>query len=131
MADFLTDEWIQSLDAAVRADERVRTADPDSSLVVQQTVTGIGDDDVTVSWHLTISSSDANVVAGPADAPDVTFTQDHATAVAIGTGELSAQAAFMLGKLRVGGDVSRLIAQRELFEHLDDTFGEARAATTY
>lgn len=129
MPDFLTDEWIQSLDAALRADERVRTTDPNSSLVIQQTVTGV--DDGAISWHMAIGHDDAGVTAGPAPAPDVTFTQDHATAVAIGTGELSAQAAFMLGKLRIGGDVSRLIAQRELFEGLDDTFAEARAATQY
>ena len=131
MADFLTEEWIQDLDEALRSDERVRTAEAGSSLVIQQTVTGVGGDDAAVSWHMRIASTDADVTAGAAPSPDVTFTQDHATAVAIGTGELSAQAAFMLGKLRIGGDVSRLIAQRELFEDLDDTFAEVRAATRY
>jgi putative sterol carrier protein len=130
VADFLTEEWIQDLDEALRSDERVRTAEAGSSLVIQQTVTGVGGD-AAVSWHMRIASTDADVTAGAAPSPDVTFTQDHATAVAIGTGELSAQAAFMLGKLRIGGDVSRLIAQRELFEDLDDTFAEVRAATRY
>ncbi len=131
MADFLSDDWLAALDAALRDDAAVRDASAGASLTVQQRVTDVGPDGATRSWYVTIADGAARVVAGDATAPDVTFTQDHATAVAIGSGELSAQAAFMLGKLRVGGDVTRLIAQRELFEGLDDVFAAVRAATTY
>lgn len=110
--------------------KKLRSASAGSHLVVQQTVTAV-DDSGDVAWHVTISDGVAHVVAGPAESPDVTFTQDRETARAIGAGELSAQAAFMLGKVRVGGDVSKLIEQRELFESLDDVFAEVRANTTY
>lgn len=129
MAVFLSQDWVAQLDQAIAADDKLRRASGGESLVVQQTVTGA--DNGEMVWHVAIADGEAHVLAGPAESPDVTFTQDATTARAIGTGELSAQAAFMLGKLRVGGDVAQLIARRELFESLDDVFADVRASTTY
>ena len=69
------------------------------------------------------------VRAGRADDADVTFTQDRATARAIADGELAAQTAFMAGRLRTGGDLTRLLAHREALADLDDVFADVRART--
>jgi hypothetical protein len=61
----------------------------------------------------------------------VTFTQDRTTAAAIATGRLSAQAAFIDGRLRVGGDLSALLDRAAELAALDDLFASARAATTW
>jgi putative sterol carrier protein len=64
------------------------------------------------------------------DAP-VSFALDYDTAAAIAKGELSAQAAFMQGKLKLGGDVGVLIRQHALFDGLDDALAGLRADTEY
>ena len=65
-----------------------------------------------------------SVHAGRAEHPDVTFTQDRATALAIHRGELSAQAAFMEGRLRLGGDLRDVIRRAGALAALDDVFAQ-------
>lgn len=129
MPDFLSPEWIDALDAAVSNDPRLTDSTAQMSLVMQQTITGAPTGDVV--WHVVIDDGSAHVLPGPHAAPDITFSEDHATARAIGTGALSAQAAFMLGKLRISGNVAKLIEHRKAFDDLDDLFADVRAATVY
>jgi putative sterol carrier protein len=100
MAEVGSDAWIAAL--ARRA--ATVSVDPSVSLVVQQQV----DDGGTRRWHVVIGEGRVDVAAGEHPAPDVTFVQDVATAAAIEAGELSAQQAFVDGRLRVRGAVGRL-----------------------
>lgn len=129
MAKYLSPEWIDDLDAAASASEPLRLATEDVDLVVQQRVLAGPDGDV--EFHVVADHGDVSVRPGPSARADVTFTQDHDTATAIGRGELSAQAAFMVGKLRVGGDIERLLAHRSAFAGIDDVFDEVRSRTTW
>jgi len=129
MAQYLSPEWIDELDAAASASETLRLATEDVDLVVQQQVLGGPDGDV--AFHVVADHGNVSVRTGSSEHPDVTFTQDHATATSIGRGELSAQAAFMVGKLRVGGDVERLLTHRSAFAGIDDVFDEVRSRTTW
>lgn len=129
MARFLTPAWIAELDRRVGADASLQRATDDVSLVIQQVVTGGPDGDV--AYHVDLDHGAATVRSGTADRPDVTFRQDYATAVAIGSGELSAQAAFMVGKLIVGGDVGMLLTNQRAFDGVEDIFASVRAATEY
>lgn len=97
-----SDAWIEAFASAVESagDEAVVS----ERIVVQQELSDTGR-----SWHVVVGGSRTEVVAGRHPAPDVTFTQDTATAAAINAGELSAQQAFMDGRLRVGGAVGRLV----------------------
>lgn len=105
---------------------RVAQVDEGLSLCVQQVVTDVPDaDDMT--WVVELGGGKVRVTAGRAETPDLTFTQDHATAVAIHRGELSAQAAFVAGRLRVEGDVQAAAAQAGALAALDDIFGGVRA----
>ena len=99
------------------------------SLVLQQTVTDTPAGDV--AWNVVVDNGTLRILAGMADQPDVTFTQSYATAKAIAMSEMSAQAAFMLGRLRIGGTVAKLIEHREAFDGLDDLFADIRAKTQY
>jgi putative sterol carrier protein len=122
----LSPEWIAALDEAAQASASLRAAATDLDLTVQQVVTG-GDDEVT--WYVRLRGGEVAVHPGRADDPDVTFTQDRDTARAIADGELSAQAAFMAGRLRTGGDLTQLLAHREALADLDDVFADVRART--
>ncbi len=57
------------------------------------------------------------------------FRQDLATAWAIASGQVSAQRAFMAGRLRVGGDLNAMVAHREVFATLDGVLSPVRAQT--
>ena len=129
MAAYLSPEWLTEADAAVSRSASLRAATADVALVVQQEVTGGPDGDT--AYHVVIDHGAVSVVPGRASEPDVTFTEDHATATAIGRGEFSAQAAFMIGKLRVRGDLARLLIHQDAFAGVDDVFDELRVATTW
>ena len=101
----------------------------DLRLVVQQVV--LGDRGEPFAYAIRIEAGRASVTAGPVDDAHVTFTLDRATATSIARGELSAQVAFMSGRLRVGGDVRQVIDRARELQALDDIFGEARTATVW
>jgi putative sterol carrier protein len=71
------------------------------------------------------------VTDGRVEGPDLTFTQDRATAGAIARGELSAQAAFLDGRLRVGGDLSAARSRARALAAIADVFASPRAVTTW
>lgn len=120
MAGFLTDEWFADLEQAAGA----VVVPADLSLAVQQVVTdGAGE----VAYSLELSGGALTLRRGRAWAADVTFTQDRATATAVHEGRLSAQAAFLDGRLRLTGDVAVLRAAAPALAELDDVFARCRA----
>lgn len=122
MAAFLTDQWFDDLEAAARG-----TSVPlDVRLVIQQIIPGSAEGD-EVAYVLSAADGAITVRRGRAEAPDITFTQDRATAEAIHRGELSAQAAFIEGRLRLGGDLRAVIERADSLISLDDVFAAARA----
>jgi putative sterol carrier protein len=125
MSRFLTPEWLDDLAQAAAG-----AAGPEGEpFTLQQLVTDGPDGDVT--WSVTVGAGSIAVRPGRAEAPLVTFTQDLPTATAIIRGELSAQAAFMTGRLRVGGDVALLLERLDTLVAIDDVFAATRATTTY
>ncbi len=53
------------------------------------------------------------------------------TAVAVATGTLNAQEAFVNGHIRLHGDQQRLLDSQSLFGALDSVFAAVRAQTEY
>jgi hypothetical protein len=106
-------EWIEALDDAARG-----VPGGEETFVIQQVV-----DDV--AWHVVLDASGVRVHAGQAEAPDVTFRQDRATADAIAAGELSAASALTSGRLTVRGATSRLAEHRDVLAQLDEAFARA------
>jgi putative sterol carrier protein len=129
VARFASPEWIAELDRAMVADPSLQQVSTDVSLVVQQTVTEGPDGDAV--WHVVVDGGHVRVHPGSAPEPDVSFTQSYDTAAAIARGDLSAQTAFMIGKLRVGGDVALLMAHQATFDGVEDVFEAVRAGTDF
>jgi alkyl sulfatase BDS1-like metallo-beta-lactamase superfamily hydrolase len=122
VAGFLTDAWFDDLLAAARGS----TIDADLRLVIQQVIPD-GPGGVEVAYVVTAADGTLAVRRGRAEAPDITFTQDRATAEAIHRGELSAQTAFIEGRLRLGGDLRGVIERAGALVAIDDVFAAARA----
>jgi hypothetical protein len=83
------------------------------------------------TYHLGVEDGVVRVRPGAAAAATVRFSTDRATAAAVAQGEASAQHAFMTGSLRIGGDVTAILAHHAALARLDDVFAPVRAATTY
>jgi putative sterol carrier protein len=115
MAKFLTQEWVDAVVPALNASDDVKGATRSVELTIQQVVTRA--DGETKYWT---KINDGTVEAGLGDAPaaDVTITQDYETASAITRGELNAQAAFMQGKLKVTGNMGKLLQHQGAMQAL-------------
>ncbi|MBT8213169.1 MAG: SCP2 sterol-binding domain-containing protein [Acidimicrobiia bacterium] len=76
-------------------------------LGLQFQVTETGGDDV--AYYLNIGGGAAEMAPGELDGADVTVTNDYETAVAVSKGDLNTQMAFMQGKLKVSGNMAKLM----------------------
>lgn len=101
----------------------------DESVVLQYEVTGAPGG--KRSYSLRFAGDTASLIPGIDKAPSTSFTLDYDTAAAIAKGELSAQAAFMQGRLKLGGDVTLLMRQHQLLHDIYDSLGELRERTEY
>jgi putative sterol carrier protein len=111
---FLSDEWIAEARKirAEMADPEREAAPPSASVRMNQVITEVPFGDGTLEAHLDTSSGTLEMETGHLTDPDVTVTLDYATAKAIfvdGTLDAGMQA-FMAGKVRVQGDMAKLIA---------------------
>ncbi len=129
MADFASPEWIQAFDDTVRSSDVLRTSTADVALTVRQTVTDRGGGDAV--WHIVVDHGTDRVHPGPGEQADVTFSSDDETARSIGAGTISVQTAFMVGRLRIGGDTALLMEHAAAFDGLADVFEQLRTSTTY
>jgi len=125
MPRFLTAAWLEELAGAA-----LGAAVPDDvALTVEHVVTGTPHGDVR--YGVRIAGGTVEVVPGSPPDPDATFRQDWETAVAVHRGELSAQDAFMTGRLELTGDVRALIRTQDAVAALEETFAELRERTEY
>jgi hypothetical protein len=110
---FLSDEWIAEA-RTIRAEFPAPSAadTPPTSVRMNQVITDVPFGTGTLDAHLDTSSGALEMETGHLEQPDVTVTLDYATAKAIfvdGTMEAGMKA-FMEGKVRVQGDMAKLIA---------------------
>ncbi|HEX7095542.1 MAG TPA: SCP2 sterol-binding domain-containing protein [Acidimicrobiales bacterium] len=122
MVRFLTAEWVAALDRAATA--AGPCADSLDGLVVGYRVDGF-------DYHVTVADRRVRFRPGAVDDATVTFRLDRDTAAAIARGELSAQRAFMSGKLRIGGDTKALVRAQSAFAALGDVFAAVRSDTEW
>jgi putative sterol carrier protein len=126
---YLSLEWIDALSAEVAASDGLRAAAGDQSVGVTQAVTGGPEGDVV--YHLQVTAGQVAFGPGAAWPEDVRMEQDWGTAVAVATGELNAQEAFLTGRIRLTGDQQKLMSAQPIFAALDGVFASVRERTEY
>ncbi len=109
MVDFLSDAWITALGSAASSID----ISSDVSLKVRQTIHDTTDD-TEVCWHVSLEAGKVEVSRGPGPEPDVGLVTDRATADGIHRGEISAQRAFLDGRIQILGDITALIRHQEV-----------------
>jgi hypothetical protein len=126
---YLSLDWIAAVAEAVAADEQLQALAPEHEIGFTQVVTDGPEGDVT--YHLQVGGGDIGFAPGPADPEHVRMEESWDTAVAVATGTLNAQEAFVNGHIRLGGDQQRLLDSQPLFGALDSVFKAVRAETVY
>ena len=107
MAQFLSDEYMAAVTAALANHPGFANAIADVALDLQFVVTEADDGDI--DYRLIIKDGAATLSRGTGKNPDVTVTNTYETAAGISKGELNTQMAFMTGKLKVAGNMATLM----------------------
>jgi SCP-2 sterol transfer family len=126
---FLSLDWIAALGRAVAADERLRQLAGAHEIGLTQVVAEGPEGEVT--YHLQVGDSEARFGPGAADPEHVRMEQSWETAVAVATGALNAQEAFVSGRIRLYGDQQRLLDAQPVFGALDHILATLRERTEY
>jgi putative sterol carrier protein len=126
---YLSLQWITELSREVADSEQLARLAATHSIGVTQVVTD--GPEGTVTYHLAVRDGQARFGAGPADPEDVRMEQDWATAVAVATGALNAQEAFIGGQIRLTGNQQLLLESQPVFGALDAVFTTVRERTAY
>jgi putative sterol carrier protein len=104
---FLSDGWAQEVTSVLNAHPGFKSAIGDTDLSIQFNVSDVPGGDV--AYYLKTSAGAAELALGSLDNADVTVGSTYDTATAISKGDLNTQTAFMTGKLKVGGNLAKLM----------------------
>ena len=117
---FLSQEWIDALEAALNADAAFREAAAGTTVSLQQVMTR---PDGEVHYWTTLAEGVVAFGIGDLEAPDATIRQSYETAVGLARRETNPVMAFMTGKIKVEGDMGRLMAMQGILSKLADVMG--------
>ncbi|HEU4842234.1 MAG TPA: SCP2 sterol-binding domain-containing protein [Ilumatobacteraceae bacterium] len=126
---YLSLAWIDELTRVVTRDDALRRLASEHEIGITQLVSDGPEGDVT--YHLQVGAGEARFGPGAADPEHVRMEQSWDTAVAVATGDLNAQAAFVNGHIRLYGDQQRLLEAQPVFGALDAVFTDVRERTEY
>lgn len=104
---YLSQEWIDAVGKALTAhsafQEAIARAKLNLTFVVADAPAG------EVRYHLDIADGGCRLGLGEAENSDATIKLPYETAVALSKGDLNVQAAFIAGKLKVEGNLAKIM----------------------
>lgn len=112
---FQSEEYFKELTNALQSNEAVKSAAKGQTVTVQMITTEAPGGAETKSF-LKIADGVPEVGFGEASDAEATLTQTYETAVAIDKGELSGINAFMQGKLKVSGNMMKVMGLQGLMQ---------------
>lgn len=122
MTQFLTQDWLSELTETLNGHDGFKTAIANVELSLQFDVSD-APDGTEGRYFIDVADGSATCGAGDTDAPDATIANNYETAVAVSKGELNTQMAFMTGKLKVDGNMAKLMMNQAMLTK----FAEAAA----
>jgi putative sterol carrier protein len=111
---FLSDEWLEAA-KKIREEYKGKSAAPAHAVRMNQIITDVPFGEGTIEAHMDTSSGELEMDTGHIENPDLTVTLYYATAQAIlvdGNPQAGMQA-FMAGKIKVQGDMTKLMAMQQ------------------
>ena len=111
---FLSDEWLEAA-KQIREENAGVAAAPAHAVRMNQIITEVPFGEGTIEAHMDTSGGEMEMDLGHLENPDLTVTLDYVTAKAIlvdGNPQAGMQA-FMAGKIKVQGDMTKLMAMQQ------------------
>lgn len=110
---FLTQDWLAALTEALNGHDGFKSAIASTELTLQFDVPD-APEGTEGRYFMTVAEGAAEAAAGDVDEPDATISNSYETATAVGKGELNTQMAFMTGKLKVTGNMAKLMMNQAM-----------------
>jgi putative sterol carrier protein len=119
---FLTEEWMTAA-KAIREKYADQVPAVTVSIRMNQVITDVPFGDGTVKSYLDTSSGSVEMELGELDAADLTVTTDYDTArkVFVDQDQAAGMQAFMSGKIKVQGDMMKMMAMQTGMPQTDIT----------
>ncbi len=118
---YLSEEWAKATTEKLNSSEAFKTAAGSQTAKLQQVVnTPEGE----VKYYFKLEDGQAEVALGEIEGPDATISQDYETAVALSKNELTGTAAYMSGKIKVQGDLMKMMQLQGVFNTLPQVVQE-------
>ena len=111
---FLSEEWAGAVTDALNSNDAFQQQAQGKIVKVQQVVTTPQES----KFYFRIEDGQAEVAVGELPDAEATLIQDYDTAAALMKNELNATAAYMSGKLKIQGDLMKLMQLQGLFATL-------------
>ncbi len=112
---FLSDEWTEEA-KKIREEYRGKVPPPAHTIKANLVITEVPFGEDTQNAHMDTSSGEMEMEKGHLENPDVTVTLDYVSAKAIfieGNPQAGMQA-FMAGKIKIDGDMTKLMAMQQV-----------------
>jgi len=122
VSKFLSEEWASEVTTALNNHQGFKNAIGDADLSIQFSTTEAPDGEV--DYFLQAGGGNATMAIGTLEGADVTVKQAYDTAKAISTGELNTQTAFMTGKLKVSGNLAKLMMHQNAIQQWSSAVSE-------
>ncbi|MDP9222602.1 MAG: SCP2 sterol-binding domain-containing protein [Actinomycetota bacterium] len=120
---FLSEEWAQAVTGALNSSEDFRSAAASHQVKLQQIVTDTPDGGEG-KYYFSLDGGSAQLAIGEITGAEATLTQDYQTAVAISRQELNPQNAFMQGKLKIQGNMMKLMQLQAVLNAMPGALSE-------
>ncbi len=117
---FLSQEWTEALTAQLNDDPAFKEAAASANCSIQQVIAG--PDGETHYWTKLEGGAIAMGI-GDLGSPDATITQSYDTSVALAKRELSPVTGFMMGKIKVAGNMGMLLGLQGVLTKIADAMG--------
>jgi putative sterol carrier protein len=109
---FLSEDWATEVTQTLQTHEQFKaSADMSVQFVVSDAPEG------EAKFYLDATGDDPVQALGELENADVTITSNYETTSAIFSGELNTQMAFMTGKIKVNGNMAKLMTQQAALGH--------------
>jgi putative sterol carrier protein len=110
---FLSPEWMEAA-KQIRHKHAAAAAQVTTSIRMNQVITDVPFGEGTVLSYLDTSSGAVEMELGALETPDLTLTTDYATAraVFVEQDQAAGMQAFMSGKIKVTGDMMKMMAMQ-------------------
>ena len=112
---FLTEDWVVAVNEAINAHDGFKGAAAGITLAMQFNVSDVPEGSIT-AYYLKLDAGAPTAAAGEIEGPDVGISSDYETSASIAQGDLNTQTAFMTGKLKVTGNLAKLMMHQNVIQ---------------